>query len=773
MKSAGNGWQITYTIEGIMSHSNAVVRQWDVGNTSIASADKLLDLIRGASQDNVQPQAVLAIRALGSGIHPSPELIGKGVDALGGMDNVKVENLKLSLGLHSGGTTVFLRQSTPGVAAFLLISALKLWHLDDGVGVILHKMAIASGVINRWPASPQQFGNVVNAISAHAGTILPVHHLYEVGSTILGHGIDIFVQEVLYHQISSQTLAEILTWVFAGLQDADVSRMVLSGAASGSWLAAILTWIIPEKTSVSAKGRILIGPVDALLVIDLQVPSEDKCHWEFVEWKKESSIKNLISENDEIFNGQCMPRPIAKHFFQSMHGLSSKQISIMGQASGAVLSMVVERGKFSHKDTDRPEFQISLLQIASPWFCKEYESIMRRFGWSDAELQPGQMKIYEALENWQPKKECSIEGSRELISRLEEIVEDLYGPWEDASVPMAETIEWAIVNAAKALGFLTWSSIPSFLGREFLGTMVLSESDSIILVQLLQPNGTDIKNLRAALISLMLPDYSLVTGNGLIYENNGQLLYPSLILKPSCDRQTALGYVMTLGSIKKENESYSLVKDYNYQLPALEIPSNYQTPELEASLELGSLKPFNTDGEYVGLAAKSELHRVDLEVLSSVTGTEIAIKVLLKFRLNSAHHGNEVKERGARRGDKATYIEREFSWLRALENLATAIHLSREDNKMTRRGEENLARVMLSKGELDLIYWISTYSGHYLDDDNTSGKKLVARTCRDVITCLFQLSICDGVLAVVQHDCSLMNSVAIANELAQEWVIIT
>ena len=96
---------------------------------------------------------MLAVRALGSSIHPSPELIGKGVDALRGGDNVKIENLKLSLGLHFGGTAVFLRQSPAGVAVFLLICALKLWHIDNDVGLVLHKMAIAFGVIRSWPAS--------------------------------------------------------------------------------------------------------------------------------------------------------------------------------------------------------------------------------------------------------------------------------------------------------------------------------------------------------------------------------------------------------------------------------------------------------------------------------------------------------------------------------------------------------------------------------------------------------------------------------------------
>ena len=132
-----------------MSISNIVQKQWDIGYTSFASTERLVTLIRAASEDNVQPQAVLALCALGSKIQPHQELIGKAVDALGGTKNVNLEHLRLSVGLQYGGTALYLRESTPGVAIFLLISALKLWHLDDDVGNILHQMAIESNIISR------------------------------------------------------------------------------------------------------------------------------------------------------------------------------------------------------------------------------------------------------------------------------------------------------------------------------------------------------------------------------------------------------------------------------------------------------------------------------------------------------------------------------------------------------------------------------------------------------------------------------------------------
>lgn len=263
--------------------SNPVQKQWDIGVTSIASADRLLELIRGASEDNVQPQAVLALCALGSAIHPHQRLIGEGVNALGGTKNVRIENMKLSFGLQFGGTALYLRQSTPGVAAFLLVCALKLWHVDDDVGDILYEMALASGVISRWPASVQQFSQVVTTISGNAGTILPARHLHDIGVSMLGSATQTSVRKVLYEQIAKQSVAKILTYVFSGFQDSDVHSMTLSGAASAVWLVAILTWIVPDEVRVYSGPRLIIGPQGAKLTINLKLVDGSEQGWEFTE----------------------------------------------------------------------------------------------------------------------------------------------------------------------------------------------------------------------------------------------------------------------------------------------------------------------------------------------------------------------------------------------------------------------------------------------------------------------------------------------------------
>jgi hypothetical protein len=121
-----------------MSGTSQLVLQWDIGSTIFRSVNQFWELIKATSQDNVQSQALLAAEALGAGLSVSDKLLGKAVDALAGQQNVKLQNMKIAVGLFSGGSVSMLRTSTPGLKAFLLITGLKMWHHDDDVGEIYY-----------------------------------------------------------------------------------------------------------------------------------------------------------------------------------------------------------------------------------------------------------------------------------------------------------------------------------------------------------------------------------------------------------------------------------------------------------------------------------------------------------------------------------------------------------------------------------------------------------------------------------------------------------
>lgn len=104
----------------------AVNPQWDVSSTSFTTFDRLRTLVSIASQDNVQPQAVLAAEALGAFMIASPAAISSAITMLGGNESVLLAQFKLHIGLSSGGVIKTIREST------------ALLHSGYGLQIMLH-----------------------------------------------------------------------------------------------------------------------------------------------------------------------------------------------------------------------------------------------------------------------------------------------------------------------------------------------------------------------------------------------------------------------------------------------------------------------------------------------------------------------------------------------------------------------------------------------------------------------------------------------------------
>src|SRR5436190_17569025 len=100
-----------------------VQAQWELGQTTFNTVGQLRDLIRIVSQDNVQPQAVLAAEALGFVLIVSPKRIDQAIEALGGNDSTRIEGMQALIGLSSGGLQRVMRVSTPLLQFFLVLTA--------------------------------------------------------------------------------------------------------------------------------------------------------------------------------------------------------------------------------------------------------------------------------------------------------------------------------------------------------------------------------------------------------------------------------------------------------------------------------------------------------------------------------------------------------------------------------------------------------------------------------------------------------------------------
>lgn len=118
----------------------SVNRQWDVSSTAFTTFDRLRSLISIASQDNVQPQAILAAEALGAFTITSPSAISSAITTLGGNESVRLTQFKLHIGLSSSGVIRTIRESTALLQFFIVATSCKLCYTVEEIGDIMFYM---------------------------------------------------------------------------------------------------------------------------------------------------------------------------------------------------------------------------------------------------------------------------------------------------------------------------------------------------------------------------------------------------------------------------------------------------------------------------------------------------------------------------------------------------------------------------------------------------------------------------------------------------------
>jgi hypothetical protein len=151
------------------SGSNSIYKQWDTPaalGQGLGIADRVFSLIKAASQDDVQPQALIALESLGSECLVSNDLIADGIDALKGNQSVRLMDSKLLLGLRNGNTIAELRKSTSCIQAFLLITALEMCGYDEtSVADVLYHMLSCKSLLKTAPVSKQQLRTLLKGPS--------------------------------------------------------------------------------------------------------------------------------------------------------------------------------------------------------------------------------------------------------------------------------------------------------------------------------------------------------------------------------------------------------------------------------------------------------------------------------------------------------------------------------------------------------------------------------------------------------------------------------
>ena len=703
---------------------------------------------------------MLALRTIGSLVHPSPDLIGVAVNALDGVKNVNLEHLKLVVGIDSGGTALFLRQSTPGLAGFLLICSLRVAYDDMEIGEILYHIAVESGLSQSWPTSPQQLTQVAETLSGYAYRILLADHLYKVSSALLAQAqtdgrMDSYAMSKHMNIVS---LSRILVSTFSCLLDEDVNKIILEGVASIFWIATILTWLMPDQTVVARGQNIIYGDAKAKLIIRLKDASEGQLIAEdswTLKWQKDMPIESLVTFDPSIGSKESWsryPRSSCKHMLQTAFNLKLLEIEVLDQIAGALLCFIVENGMLSSKMPNEEAKSIALLDTATDWYCQEYACIMRQYGWNADELV-GQSKIYEVLAHWKIDSKDSVP---ELTRRLESWIKQ---NWNREDVYISEGILLEIMPIVKdSLLFMCWhnshdSSVPNTMVKlhRHRGWSILSS--------FLQDPGVPLREFQLMVLEIIFPHHHELKGNVLMIASDGLVIWPSIIEKPSIERRMALALTFTPGYIKRKGERFSMVVEETEV-----VPLTFRGIE-----SLGPANPFDQDRDsFTGLFPRSGLLQTELHVLTSTRGTILFVNTDMVFKGPNASWDEIAKS--LRLGNNTGIFGREFSWLRVIEGISAAIHLDSRDI-MTHTGEENLARriwIESARPQNELPEWISADSSWH----PASRGKYIARTCGDIMLCLYQLSQ-QNQFFVICHNASLIKAVSVANQHTNNWRIVT
>ena len=152
-----------------MADNKGPVTQWEAPSlipAGLSVLDRVLSLVKAASQDDVQPQAVIALETLGAGCHVSSHLISEGIDALNGQESIRLKDSKALLGLVNSNVVAEFRTSTARVQAFLLSTALLSCGFNETeISDIFYEMLSYRKLLKGNPVSRGQLRDLVKGLS--------------------------------------------------------------------------------------------------------------------------------------------------------------------------------------------------------------------------------------------------------------------------------------------------------------------------------------------------------------------------------------------------------------------------------------------------------------------------------------------------------------------------------------------------------------------------------------------------------------------------------
>jgi hypothetical protein len=238
----------------------------------------------------------------------------------------------------------------------------------------------------------------VSAISGHSLSLIPAQHLHQVGQKILGSCVpakDSVLMARLSQLIPTTSFSDLLALVFTGLQDKSIRTATLHGDYSGIWICALLTWLLPDETSILKSGEVVIGH-GKRISIHLAESEDSNRSWEYLEWKaEEPSLRSLVSSALPAhirqmlgYGGSLLQRMgnsnvwipwlSCKNYIQSTLARSPSIVIVtIGQIAQSFVKMAVRDGKVRGRVNLSAEKEMtSILDISSEFFVGHHESFL-------------------------------------------------------------------------------------------------------------------------------------------------------------------------------------------------------------------------------------------------------------------------------------------------------------------------------------------------------------------------------------------------------------
>lgn len=384
---------------------------FEIGGSVFNSLQALRGLIAATSEDDVHTQAVLAVERLGACVPVAPERIDEAVNALGGQSSVRIENLKASIGIASGGLCKVMRQSTSLIQFFVLCAACKLTILDEDCSSLMFEMMKTSEVLASLPCSAAQIMRIISQFSGQAGQIAPVDVMHEVASAVDEWNPD----PDIFRRMEAKVLAELLVTVCEQMRDETVDGIVLVGHLNSVWLASSLLWLFGDKACLLINDVAIKGHSEAKLCI--QIEPSDNVPWNMQVFKASEDPTKFVFEMsaDEIDSLGQVPLRSLKSFLNQYYWSSFENSEIRKKAmiaSGIIAQTLVlaisQRGLLylacEHCKNSKHCNDAPLSDLAHTSWLAATEQIVTGYGWrveEGAKFNPGLLAaILEGVDKW-------------------------------------------------------------------------------------------------------------------------------------------------------------------------------------------------------------------------------------------------------------------------------------------------------------------------------------------------------------------------------------